>query len=103
MEGFLLSKKGVGTIVKDAGVLYSDYMTNQNKDIDMHLVSSKDYKVSSRMISFDVRPLDEDEAAILLLKPNELVYDITRLRYVNNEPLRIEYLLIPQKYFQNYK
>lgn len=99
MEGFLLSKKGVGTIVKDAGVLYSDYMTNQNKDIDMHLVSSKDYKVSSRMISFDVRPLDEDEAAILLLKPNELVYDITRLRYVNNEPLRIEYLLIPQKYF----
>lgn len=99
MEGFLLSKKGVGTIVKDAGVLYSDYMTNQNKDIDMHLASSKDYKVSSRMISFDVRPLDEDEAAKLMLKPYELVYDITRLRYVNSEPLRLEYLLIPQKYF----
>ena len=35
----------------------------------------------------------------LLTETNELVYDITRLRYVNNEPLRMEYLLIPQKYF----
>ena len=59
MEGFLLSKKGVGTVVKDAGVLYSDYMLHQNKDIDMRLKSAKNYKVTSQMISFDIRPLDE--------------------------------------------
>lgn len=99
MEGFLLSKKGVGTCVKDTGVLYSDYMLHHSKDFDMHLISAADNKVTSQIISFDSRPLDEDEAVKLMLKSNELVYDITRLRYVNQEPLRLEYLLIPQKYF----
>jgi GntR family transcriptional regulator len=53
--------------------------------------------VQSKIISFNVRFPEANEMDYLSLRENEPVYDIVRLRYVDNEPFELEYTIMPIK------
>lgn len=55
----------------------------------------KNADVRSHIVSFSLRPVEEEEADNLMLKKNEMVYDIIRQRIVDEQPFALEYTIMP--------
>lgn len=54
-------------------------------------------KITSHIISFDIRKPDNNEREKLKLNANEDVYDIIRQRLINGKPGKLEYTVMPVK------
>lgn len=52
-------------------------------------------RLVSKIISFDIRDAESGECAILHLPESAQVYDIIRLRILNDEPFKLEYTVMP--------
>lgn len=93
LEGFLYTKKGVGTFVN------SNFSNQDTKPEDYlrGLTNRQNNKqcVQSKVISFEIRQADPDEQVKLEIGAEAKIYDIIRLRIVNNEPMSLEYALMP--------
>ncbi|SJZ55972.1 GntR family transcriptional regulator [Pilibacter termitis] len=91
-EGVIFGKKGIGTFVAEQTSLYDnkvqEYIGVTRKYADLG-------KISSKIISFEVRFPDEIEQNKLKVEKNDPVYDIIRLRLLNNEPFLLEYTIMP--------
>ncbi|MDR0300641.1 MAG: GntR family transcriptional regulator [Streptococcaceae bacterium] len=88
-QGLVVAKRRVGTFVTN-----NTYILRK---IDEPFRVTKIYSqhMHSQIISFEVRECDEDERIQLHLERNSLIYDIIRLRLINEEPAWLEYTIMP--------
>ncbi|AUW96257.1 GntR family transcriptional regulator [Streptococcus pluranimalium] len=68
-----------------------------NQHLGLYKKYGNTYAISAKIISFIKRFPDFDEATFLKVSQNDLVYDIIRVRYLDNKPLEIEYTIMPVK------
>lgn len=95
-QGYVYAKKGNGTFVKGTKINNNvQYHYDINDTLEFTDKFSSLFSIQSKIISFDVRIADEIECKRLDLKPGNTVYDIIRVRYLNDQPFRLEYILIP--------
>ena len=93
-QGLVVKRRGSGTFVKSIE-------DNDVKELSMaHQFSGfaetyKDRKVHTEIIRFDIINPDEEVAAKLQMTTDDFVYDIVRARYVDDEPIVIEYTKMP--------
>src|SRR5699024_8376926 len=92
IEGYLQSKTGVGTLVRE------DFSPLDCK-VEEFGGTTKRYgkfgKITSQIISFEKRPVELFEQEKLRLKGTGIVYDLIRLRLLNDEPFSLEYTIMP--------
>lgn len=92
IEGLVYGKRGVGTFI--SGPLSSyDYNAKIYNGMTSRLGELG--KLTSKIVSFEIMQPQEIEREKLKLKKNELIYDIVRLRLLNDEPLALEYTIMP--------
>lgn len=92
-EDVVFTEKGVGTFVKSKVL----GQTNAKEYIGLTNRFKNKQKVTSQVISFQLRPAVEEEIEKLELKEDDFVYDIIRARFVNDEPYSMEYTIMPRK------
>lgn len=92
IEGIIYGKKGVGTFVSGPLSVY-DYNVQKNKGLTKKLGDLG--ILTSKIISFEVLFPHEKEQEKLKIQKNDPIYDIVRLRLLDDEPLALEYTTMP--------
>lgn len=92
LEGLIYGRKGIGTFVTGPLSIF-DYNAQTHRGLTKRLGELGE--VTSQIISFGVLFPDEEEQKKLKIKKNEPIYDIVRLRLLDNEPLSLEYTIMP--------
>lgn len=95
-EGLLFTRRGAGTYVRNN-------IKKDNKDVTQNnsvfgTSAQENTNVTSKIIHFNVRFPSKHEIETLKIKPNDPVYDIKRVRYVENIAKSIESSIMPLKY-----
>ncbi|MFD1441648.1 GntR family transcriptional regulator [Lacticaseibacillus hegangensis] len=94
-EGYLYSQQGSATYVKNN----IDSLANLDIGVDQYVGISKlmegKHKVTSKVLKFEIRYPEETERDKLSLGPTDAVYDILRLRLVDQAPYSIEHTIMP--------
>lgn len=95
-EDLVYTVKGQGTFVSES--INGNSMLDSN--IDEYFGFTTNYRnqkvINNKIISFHERHPDEQELKKLEICENEIVYDIIRLRSSYNDPLRLEYTIMPK-------
>ncbi|GEK90569.1 GntR family transcriptional regulator [Alkalibacterium kapii] len=95
-EGLIIKRRGSGTFVKDLSQKEIERITQINQLNGFTAAHSKgDNKVTSKVLAFDVRQADETVMDKLNLKPGSFVYNIYRVRYINDKPAALEKAAMP--------
>lgn len=96
-ENLIYTKQGSGTYVKprlnkfpDNEILPLDYPVGVT-------YSHRDAKIENKILHFDARMPSTTEKNALELNDSDPVYDIQRLRYVNDKVYSLEHTIIPTK------
>ncbi|MEQ3506587.1 GntR family transcriptional regulator [Enterococcus cecorum] len=100
-EGYVYVKKGNGTFVKTENKQSSIMQSNINECIGLTAKFKGIMDINNKVISFHVRQADDDECEKLELPEGSRVYDIIRLRYLNSQPFRLEYIIMPVNIVKN--
>ncbi|MCB5955744.1 GntR family transcriptional regulator [Enterococcus sp. CWB-B31] len=92
IEGFIESRQGSGSFVKGPESVY-DYDATSYGGMTKKLGHLG--KLDSKIVSFEVTFPSEKDQEKLKLQKNDPVYDIIRLRILDEEPLALEYTVMP--------
>lgn len=93
IEGFIYSRRGSGTFVKKNALAQQDALpVNDYGGLSRRFSKSR---VKSKPIVFDVTFPTPEVKERLELKQNEPVYEILRLRLVDNTPYALEHTFMP--------
>lgn len=96
MEGLIYTRRGDGTYVLGDIPLKID--TNSPAEEHLGLTAELGHeRVTSQIIKFAIMFPTEELMTHLKLKKNEPVFDIIRLRLVNDQPYVLEHTYMPQK------
>ncbi len=95
IEGFLYTKRGKGTYVTFPPLQQDKYGTDVGTIVGTSSYYSNQGNMTSKVISFETRLPVPEEMDKLKLLSNQTVFDIIRLRYLNNEPFHLEYSIYP--------
>lgn len=94
-EGYVYSQQGAATFVKNN----IDNLTATDVNVDQYIGISSLMKgkhdVSSQVLHFQIRYPTDAECDKLSIGSTDAVYDIMRLRLVDNEPYSIEHTIMP--------
>lgn len=101
MEGVVFSRQGSGTYIRKNTFNEPSLDLDFNEHIGLTQRASKKGEISNKIISFSVRFPTQEECEKLLINKNDPVYDIIRLRLLNNEPFLMEYTIIPVQVIPN--
>ena len=93
-EGLIIKRRGSGTFVKDLSKKEISRITQTNQ-ISGLTAFFNNKKVKSKILTFEVIQADEVVQDKLNLKAGSFVYDIHRIRYVDDQPVVIEQIYIP--------
>ncbi len=88
MDGLIYRKKGKGTFVLPQGALSSKI--NIQEDHILGLTNSSKKEVTSKILDFQLKFSDDIIAEKLGIHVNDPVYDIHRLRLINESPYVLE-------------
>jgi GntR family transcriptional regulator len=88
-QGFVTPLRGRGTFINKGNLV------QRQIDEPFHLTNVFPGRATSEVISFEVREADEVEMKKFKLQQLFEVYDIIRLRLVDNLPLQLEYTQMP--------
>lgn len=93
-EGLIIKRRGSGTFVKDLNPeeIERVIMANQFRGTTA-LYSDK--KVTSKILNFSIVQVPEHAAKKLNIPSDNFVYDVRRIRYVNDKPIVIEEMYMP--------
>ncbi|MCP0886687.1 GntR family transcriptional regulator [Ligilactobacillus sp. WILCCON 0076] len=91
-KGMVHAVKGHGTFV-EKNTNYLSVDAHEHKGMSSWL--GKTGELKSKIISFDIREPIKEECEALRIGVQEYVYDIIRQRVFNNEPLKLEYTIMP--------
>ena len=89
-EGYIYTQVGKGTFVKNIQYKQDNVLTGFTEQ--MYKIGGE---VSSRVLEFSLAPVVPSAMAKLEIEPNDLVYKLKRIRYVNKRVLAIETAFIP--------
>ncbi|MGC6770027.1 GntR family transcriptional regulator [Enterococcus sp. LJL51] len=98
-EGLLYTRRGSGTYVRNNIKKNNKNVTQINSVFGTSV--QEGVAVTSKIIRFDVRFPTPYESEELKIKTTDPVYDIKRVRYVNNEARSIETSIMPLKYIKD--
>ncbi|MDZ7834698.1 MAG: GntR family transcriptional regulator [Alkalibacterium sp.] len=93
-EGLIIKRRGSGTFVKDLSKKEIRRIT-QSDQINGFTSYFSSNTVKSKILAFEVVQADEIVQDKLNLKPGSFVYDIHRVRFVDDKPVVIERTAIP--------
>ncbi|EOC0061787.1 GntR family transcriptional regulator [Cronobacter turicensis] len=95
VEGLVYTRKGLGTFVRKN----FQQISRWDRPGSDYFGATRTWQglgtVTSEIIKFELRFPDEKEQASLLIDASAPVYDFVRLRLVNNEPVSLEFTLMP--------
>lgn len=95
VEGLLYCQRGSGTYVRKNVDMISKKYSKADDFLGTTRNANKGDKVTSKILRFDVRFPNEKESEALLIDSTEPVYDVIRVRYINNAPSSLEYSIMP--------
>ena len=93
-EGLIVKRRGSGTFVKSISNIDMNRLLIANQFRGLTALYS-DRKVTSELITFDVVASNEEVTQKLNLESEEFVYNLLRVRYVDEEPYVIEHTFMP--------
>jgi|GEM_PF-30007 len=93
-EGLIIKRRGSGTFVKD---LSKDEMENILLSVQQQQAAAyhSSEKTTSKILKFAVIYAPEIAQKKLNLDASQFVYDISRIKYTNDQPYAVEYLYMP--------
>lgn len=94
-EGFIYSVRGSGTFVKKNADALSQLDSKADEYIGLSKQMAGSGSVTSKILSFSIRFPNEKECEKLQILPSQPVYDIHRLRFLNEDPLLLEHTIMP--------
>ena len=101
-EGLIIKRRGSGTFVKDlsADAINRISLANQFRGTT---ALYPDKKVYSKVLNFSIEKVPEMAANKLNIAPDSFVYDIHRVRYVDDKPTVMEKIYMPIDLIPNLK
>lgn len=95
-EGFVVKRRGAGTFVKAL-----DHRAVRHLNQEQQFGGFSDYyaghDIETRVLRYQVVNPSEEVARLLMMEPDDFVYDVARLRKVDGQPIVIEYTQMPLK------
>lgn len=95
VEGLVYSKQGSGTYVRKNALQMSKLDNKLDEYVGVAHQLADRSSIESQVLKFDVRFPNEWECEKLLIDKTQPIYDIIRLRFVENAPFLIEHTLMP--------
>ncbi|WP_196594202.1 GntR family transcriptional regulator [Pectinatus sottacetonis] len=95
-QGLIVKRRGSGTFVKSVEDRDMKALS-MSRQLEGFTESYHGQKVTAKIIRFAIVHPTEKIAVKLLLKTEDLVYDIVRVRYAAADPIVIEYMNMPVK------
>ncbi|MGX7419582.1 GntR family transcriptional regulator [Carnobacterium gallinarum] len=95
VEGLVYSKQGSGTYVRKNALQMSKLDNQLDEYVGVAHQLADRSSIASQILKFDVRFPNELECEKLLIDKTQPVYDIVRLRFVDDEPFLIEHTVMP--------
>lgn len=96
-NGLAYSKKGKGTFVTRPRIVGLSSFRSFSSDI-----LQRGMTPSSRILSLQTIPADDNLKEILDLEPGDLCLQLSRVRLANNEPVALETTYLPEKRFPGF-
>lgn len=93
-EGLIYSKQGSGSYVRARATDDDKELLPLDAPIGV-TYSHRDQKITSKLLYFDARLPNETEQKNLVIKGNEPIYDIKRVRLVNGHYYSLEHTTMP--------
>jgi len=96
MEGILFRKRGHGTFIVKSSLQKSKVPVSGKESLGLtQVIKERGKSVTSQIIKFEVKFPSEEVAGQLSIDANSPVYDIIRLRLVDDEPYVMEHTYMP--------
>ena len=95
-EGFIVKRRGSGTFVKQLSDDQIKMITSSNQ-LKGKTALYKGREVSSKILLFNLEFPNIEVSKTLQISQNTKVYHIERVRYIDNEPMVIEDMVMPEK------
>lgn len=95
MEGLVYSQRGMGTKILDHSFWDKDVSPIKEYDGLSYQMEKQNKKLESSVIKFDVGFPNKDIQKKLLLKAEQPIYKIIRLRILEGKPFVIEHTIMP--------
>lgn len=89
-EGIIYRRRGSGSFIRDNTSSKYSPVFKLNNEVISGLTDSIEYDIVNKLISFKLIFATESIKNALSLKLNDPVYEIIRVRYINNSPYVIE-------------
>lgn len=101
--GLIINNPGSGNFINQfIKENYESYQNQLKGRIGLSNVYNYDkHQIISKVLQFNVIKASTEVQMKLLLEPDEFVYEIERVRYLDNEPFSIELSYIPIKFLPN--
>lgn len=94
-EGLSYSIQGSGTYVKKNANFVSNFKIRSDQYVGTSQLFGQHHKVSSKIIDFYISNPDKEAQNALKIDRNQPVYNIIRLRFVDEDSYAIEYTTMP--------
>lgn len=94
-EGLIVKRRGHGTMVKEAPLFNVHQLKRNDKNHFGLTQKVGEKRVKSKVLAFQVIPVSQQLAALLNCESNSFVYEIKRLRLVDNKPFALEETYMP--------
>ncbi len=101
IEGLVFSIQGSGTYIKKNITQLSETGIKIGQNIGLTHQIGEQTELVNKVLAFNVRFPSDEECKYLMIKKESPVYEIKRLRIINNKPYSIEYSLLPVKLVPN--
>lgn len=101
IEGLIFTIQGSGTYVKKNVMQLSNTGIKIGQNIGLTHQIDEQTSLVNKVLAFNVRFPNDEECEQLMIKQETPVYEIKRLRIINNKPYSIEYSLLPVKLVPN--
>ena len=101
IEGLVFSIQGSGTYVKKNIRQLSETGMKIGQNIGLTHQIGEQTELVNKVLAFNVRFPRDEECKYLMIKKESPVYEIKRLRVINNKPYSVEYSLLPVELVPN--
>lgn len=95
--GLVYTQRGSGTFVRADAQIMTQFNANIDQYVGTTKLLGKNHNIISKIISFGFHYPDKLDMQYLNLKSHDMIYDIHRLRIVDNESYALEYTKMPVK------
>ena len=96
MRGLVVKRRGWGTFVKNLDEIYAKELSlSMSKQFSGFSETYKGRDIKTELVKFEIIHPTNEGAAKLQMSTKDFVYDITRVRLLEGEPIVIEYMIMP--------